>query len=146
MSHGASLSKAVIAAALAMALIGGLYVLTSGNAAEAGLAKCRGATATIVGTAGADELDGTAGRDVIVGRGGNDDIEGKRGNDLICGGGGNDDIEGDAGKDRIFGGRGSDDLEGDRGDDFLHGGRGNDEGDGGAGNDVCRKIEDQESC
>lgn len=88
---------------------------------------CAGRTATIVGTAGANEIDGTAGPDVIVGRGGNDDIEGHGGNDVICGN------------------RGNDDLEGDRGNDRLYGGLGYDEAEGGAGGDVCR-AEEVEGC
>ena len=86
--------------------------------------QVQGVRATIVGTNGSDDIDGTPRRDVIVARGGADDIEGKGGNDLICAGAGNDDVEGDRGRDRIFGGRGNDDLEGNQSDDFLHGGRG----------------------
>lgn len=64
---------------------------------------CRGFTATIVGTAGADVLVGTAGPDVIVGLGGNDVILGGDGNDIICGGTGDDSLVGGTGRDRIYG-------------------------------------------
>ena len=65
---------------------------------------CHGRVATIVGTAGDDQLVGTDGPDVIVGLAGNDRIWAARGNDLVCGG------------------PGADDLTGGRGDDALHGG------------------------
>ena len=87
---------------------------------------CGGKTATIVGTAGADDLSGTGGNDVIVGLGGNDKINGGGGHDLICGGDGNDVIQGAAGKDVV---------DGDGGNDKLFGGGGNDRIDGGAGRD-----------
>lgn len=88
---------------------------------------CRGQIATIVGTSGANEIHGTAHRDVILGRGGNDDIEARGGNDLVCGGRGNDEMEGNRGNDRLIGGRGFDEAE------------------GGRGNDICR-AEERESC
>jgi hypothetical protein len=45
---------------------------------------------TLVGTAGADTLDGGAGDDVIVGLGGDDTLDGGRGNDTLAGGAGID--------------------------------------------------------
>jgi Ca2+-binding RTX toxin-like protein len=96
--------------------------------ASAGTPQCHGRAATIVGTAGADEINGTPGNDVIVARGGADDVEGRGGRDLICGSAGNDD------------------LEGDRGNDFLNGGSGVDELGGGPGDDVCVRGEDLDSC
>lgn len=116
--------------ALALASTAMLAISTLAAAAPSqglGTPSCHGRTATIVGTAAANEIDGTSGRDVIVGRGGNDDIEGHGGNDLICGNGGRDD------------------LEGDRGSDHLYGGRGVDEAEGGPGSDVC-VAEQEESC
>jgi Ca2+-binding RTX toxin-like protein len=98
------------------------------SAAWAVTPQCHGSAATIVGTAGADEINGTSGNDVIVARGSADDVEGRGGRDLICGGGGNDELEGDAGN------------------DFLNGGTGNDELEGGPGGDVCVDGEDLESC
>ncbi|RHW25340.1 hypothetical protein D0Z08_20525 [Nocardioides immobilis] len=65
------------------------------------LARCEGAAATVIGTAGSDELVGTGGPDVIAGRGGNDTIRGAGGNDHICGGGGADRMLGGSGRDRL---------------------------------------------
>lgn len=79
---------------------------------------CNGLTATITGTAGADDITGTDGDDVIAGLGGDDPIDGGAGNDVICGGAGDDDLLGAAGNDRLFG---------DSGDDVLEGGAGNDD-------------------
>ena len=138
--------KLLLGVTFASLIAGGYTAGTAGQAEAGGQARCKGVAATIVGTAGGDDIDGTRGRDVIVGRGGSDDIEGKGGNDLICGGKGGDDIEGDSGNDKIYGGRGNDELEGDRGRDLLHGGPGFDEGDGGPGSDRCPKVEDRESC
>ena len=86
----------------------------------ASVPTCGGRTATIVGTAGSDELDGTAGADVIVARAGADDVAGHGGNDVICGN------------------RGTDDLKGNRGNDLLYGGQGSDRAEGGRGSDICR--------
>jgi Ca2+-binding RTX toxin-like protein len=91
--------------------------------------SCDGQTATVVGTAGDDELDGTDGADVIVGLGGEDELEGGRGDDRICGGDGDDELEG---------GRGSDQLFGEAGEDELDGGSGVDRADGGSDDDECR--------
>jgi Ca2+-binding RTX toxin-like protein len=110
-------------AAVATTSLGAFTVASQGAAAP----TCHGRTATIVGTAGSNEIHGTAGSDVILGRGGNDDIEGRGGNDVICGN------------------RGHDELEGGRGNDRLYGGRGYDEAEGGPGRDVCR-AEERESC
>jgi Ca2+-binding RTX toxin-like protein len=85
--------------------------LLAGPSAGSAAPTCRGLTATIVGNARANDIDGTAGRDVIVGRGGNDDIEGKGGNDVICGNRGADELEGDRGNDRLYGGIGHDEAE-----------------------------------
>ena len=113
-------------AALSLAGFASLGLLASPVSGDAA-PTCGGRTATIVGTAGPNELDGTAGPDVIVGLGGNDHIEGHRGNDVVCGN------------------RGNDELEGDRGNDRLYGGRGYDKAEGGAGSDVCR-AEKVEGC
>lgn len=71
---------------------------------------CGGKVATIVGTAGNDELRGTDGPDVIAGLQGNDTILGLGGDDLICGGQGDDRLVGGQGFDIIFGAQGSDRL------------------------------------
>ncbi len=87
---------------------------------------CKGKTATIVGTEGADQLTGTPAADVIAALGGNDKLSGLAGNDTICGG---------AGKDTLKGGKGNDKLYGEAGKDTLKGGPGNDKLKGGAGKD-----------
>lgn len=103
--------------------------------------RCRGRTATIVGTAGDDRLVGGAGDDVIVGLGGRDVIRGRGGDDLICGGTGRDRIAGGAGRDRIFGDGGGDRLFGGAGRDRLVGGAGTDTCRGGPGRDASRTCE-----
>lgn len=104
---------------------------------------CQGVPATIVGTAAADTINGTAGADVIVGGAGDDVINGLGGNDRICGDAGDDTIRGGAGNDTVFGGSGSDDIRGEAGNDTLLGnpgsGSNDDAGDylnGGAGSDT----------
>lgn len=89
-------------------------------------ARCRGRTATIVGTNGADDLKGTKRRDVIAGLGGGDHILGLSGRDVLCGGRGSDIVEGGPGRDRLYGGPGSDLLDGGHGRDVLKGGEGSD--------------------
>jgi Ca2+-binding RTX toxin-like protein len=110
-------------------------------------ATCNGVAATIVGSSGSDDIEGTPGRDVIATLGGDDKIRAEGGNDLICGGPGNDDIRGDAGSDRVFGDSGNDIIRGETGNDQMNGGAGNDNirGDegtdstnGGTGFDDCR--------
>ncbi len=96
---------------------------------------CEGQAATIVGTAGADRLFGTAGPDVIVGLGGNDGIYGYGGGDVICAGDGNDVVAGGAGNDLIDGGNGDDRVTGDAGNDDVRGGAGSDRVFGNEGND-----------
>ncbi|MGN6574824.1 MAG: calcium-binding protein [Nocardioides sp.] len=113
----------VVVAALAVSSFGMLAPPSQGHAAY----TCNGVAATIVGSAGPNEIHGTPGRDVIVGLGGDDDIEGRGGRDVICGN------------------RGHDELEGDRGDDRLYGGPGHDEAEGGPGRDVC-VAEETEGC
>ena len=53
---------------------------------------CLDVAATIVGTAGNDDITGTAGADVIDAGGGDDTINGLAGDDLICGGDGADTV------------------------------------------------------
>jgi uncharacterized delta-60 repeat protein len=75
----------------------GLIGLQGGTART----RCLGKRATIVGTAGRDDLIGTPHRDVIAALGGADKVKGRGGPDLICGGRGKDRLAGDAGKDVI---------------------------------------------
>jgi Ca2+-binding RTX toxin-like protein len=87
--------------------------------------RCHGKRATMVGTARADRLTGTSGRDVIVARAGDDRINGRGGADLICGGPGDDRIRGAAGADGLAGGRGDNDvISGGPNDDRIGGGPG----------------------
>ncbi len=65
---------------------------------------------SIVGTAGTNTLNGTAGDDVICGRGGKDTIHGMAGDDILLGEGGNDTLDGGAGADLLEGGDGTSDL------------------------------------
>jgi Ca2+-binding RTX toxin-like protein len=58
-----------------------------GHAAAAHAYFCFDVKATIVGTAGDDDIHGTGGRDVIVGLGGNDTIRGLDDADRLCGNG-----------------------------------------------------------
>jgi hypothetical protein len=85
-----------------------------------------GVRCTIVGTAGADELNGTYKRDVICGRGGNDTISGRRGRDLVDGGAGSDTLTGGYRADTALGGPGADRILGNDGQDRLYGGPGGD--------------------
>jgi Ca2+-binding RTX toxin-like protein len=116
-------------ALLTLTLLGPLLAV---DAAIAAAPKCLGQAATIVGTAGDDQLRGTGGDDVIVGLGGLDQIFGEAGDDIICGGPitPRSDIEGNPlpqvlgggpGADRIAGGEGFDELYGYEGNDVLFG-------------------------
>jgi len=107
------------------------------SAAAAGAVFCRGWEATMVGTAGPDELHGTADRDVIVGLGGADILYGHGGNDIICGNAGNDVIYGNKGQDRLYGGSGADELRGGWGNDRIWGQNGTDVVYGGYWADLC---------
>src|SRR4051794_19668175 len=96
-------------------LVSGLTVLAMqpalGGQAAADVPTCFGKAATIVGTADRihpDNLQGTAGPDVIVAGLGADRIQGLGGDDLICGGPGVDSIAGGSGADRVNGGFGDD--------------------------------------
>jgi len=82
---------------------------------------CNGMAATIIGTAGDDDIAGTEGPDVIVGLGGDDRIEGLEGHDVICGGDGNDDLLGGDGDDLLFGDADNDVIEGNAGNDTCDG-------------------------
>lgn len=102
--------------------------------AHAATPLCFGKQATIVGTAGPDDIVGTPGPDVIGGGGGNDLIWGDLspydsnvgGNDLICGFTGADTLRGSWGNDKLNGGDGDDSVRGDFGADVVQGKAGND--------------------
>ncbi|QCO10616.1 hypothetical protein D9623_18305 [Azospirillum brasilense] len=90
---------------------------------------------TVIGTAGNDTLQGSAGDDTIVGLQGNDTLEGFGGNDRLWGDDGNDVLDGGAGSDVFYGNDGNDTLFGGgnsgTGDfanyaDHLYGGPGDD--------------------
>jgi RTX calcium-binding nonapeptide repeat (4 copies) len=87
---------------------------------------CKGKPATIIGTAGADNLSGTPAADVIAALGGSDKVSGLAGNDTICGGAGKDTLKGGKGNDKLFGEAGKDTLKGGPGKDKLKGGPGKD--------------------
>lgn len=116
---------------------------------------CSGASITIFGTTGNDDITGTPGRDVIHGLAGNDTLRGLGGDDVICGGIGNDTLvggdgqdvlAGNDGADRLFGGTGNDRLAGNSGRDELFGGSGADLLFGGAGDDVLNGGADTDRC
>jgi Ca2+-binding RTX toxin-like protein len=112
-----------VAAALLAALV---FVGAAGSSAdEDGTPRCRGALATIVGTAGDDVLLGSEDRDVIVAGAGDDEVYGGRANDIICGGPGADLLQGGRGNDTIDAGAGDRDRAiGGLGDDHITGGPG----------------------
>ena len=89
--------------ALAVIGAGAGTALMSAGPAQAASYTCNGYRATIVGTNGHNEIEGTSGRDVIVGLAGNDDIDGNGGNDVICAGSGHDEIDGGTGNDWLDG-------------------------------------------
>lgn len=99
---------------------------------------CNGRPATILGTNGADVIEGTPGDDVIVAYGGDDVVNGGGGFDVICSGSGNDTVDGGDGNDEIWSGSGDDLIDGGAGDDFVRAGTGNDEIRGGDGKDTLR--------
>lgn len=88
--------------------------------------KCGGFKATIVGSAKADTLKGTAKKDVIAAGAGNDKVSALGGKDIVCGEGGNDQLGGGPGADLLLGGPGRDTLKGNGGVDRLVGGPGRD--------------------
>jgi streptogramin lyase len=79
--------------------------------------KCKGKTATIVGSTKKDKLKGSKFKDVIHTLGGNDKVNAKGGNDIVCGGKGKDKLKGGKGKDKLLGQAGKDKLDGGPGKD-----------------------------
>ena len=127
-----------------VALVSALTFLASGVADAA--VRCDQQRATIIGTEGDDQINGTPGRDVIVALGGDDEIRGATGFDSICAGIGDDFVAGGRAPDRIYGGGGADRINtgsgefhvvyAGGGDDVVHGSAGDDQVTAGAGNDV----------
>jgi hypothetical protein len=93
----------------------------------------------VLGSGGANVLNGTAGAEELRGLGGNDLIRGFGGNDLVFGGRGNDDSRGGAGNDFLLDRVGVDVLRGEGGNDTLNtrDRRRDDRAIGGAGTDRC---------
>jgi Ca2+-binding RTX toxin-like protein len=110
-------TAALAVAGLGLTTLAALGFSGPASAAPASGYECRGVAATIVGTNGADEIEGTRKRDVIVALAGNDEIDGNGGNDLICAGAGRDDVDGGSGNDRIYQGSEPDHDDDDRYDD-----------------------------
>lgn len=80
-----------------------LPLITLAAPAVAAAPLCAGERATVVGNGKANNLVGTAKRDVIWAGDGNDTIAGLGGNDLICAGAGADRISGGPDDDTIYG-------------------------------------------
>ena len=71
-----------------------------------------GKSQLLLGTSGADTLNGSNGDDCLVGGGGNDTLDGKQGADVILGGNGDDTLNGGQGADVCYGGCGTDTFTG----------------------------------
>lgn len=97
-----------------------------------------GSGLVIVGTNGADALQGSEAGDLICALDGDDAVQAHGGNDTVHGGGGKDAIEAGAGDDAMFGEGDKDVILGDAGNDDLRGGQGNDNMSGGDGADELR--------
>ncbi len=108
-----------------------------------------GGNDVLVGTPGADDIDGGGGNDIIVGGAPiaegwdtwgfytyGDWLSGEEGDDVIYGGAGYDNVDGGLGNDVLYGGDGGDRLFGHTGTDVLVGGAGNDDFFGDEGADV----------
>ena len=102
------------------------------------LLKGTAAGERIRGGAGNDVLDANSGDDCVLGEAGNDDLSGDAGNDDVSGGSGSDELLGGAGRDELDGGTGNDELSGGSGNDRVSGGSGSDELAGNAGTDTLR--------
>lgn len=123
----------------------GTIVLSATDVRIAKLPWCPGHASDprnqVVGTALAETLTGTPGRDVICGGGGKDTLRGLGGDDLLLGGAGADRLVGGGGRDRLLGGAGNDTLvarDGKR--DVLDGGPGRDRASV-DGRDVVSRVE-----
>ena len=99
------------------------------------------ATCTIIGTPGADILNGSNGPDVICPLGGTDSIDALGGDDIVVMGTGAKTINGGSGNDEINGSESDDILTGGDGHDVIFGFDGADQIDGGDGEDVVNGDE-----
>lgn len=108
-----------------------LHVKTGGEL------TCAGRPVTITDGAGAGEVIGTSGNDVIVTRGGRDVVKAMGGDDRVCSGAAADRVHGGKGQDVLVTKDGSDDVFGGRGKDHLRAGGGLDVISGGPARDVC---------
>jgi Ca2+-binding RTX toxin-like protein len=113
-----------------------LATVVAGAVPAHAVGRCFGRRATILGTNDAENINGTAGADVIVTGSGGDRINGRGGNDLICSGTGRDRVRGQAGNDRINGGTSGDVLLSGQGNDVMLGGQGAEFMVGSDGNDT----------
>jgi DNA-binding beta-propeller fold protein YncE len=111
----------------------------SGGEQPTAAVKCNGLKATIVGTAGKDNLRGTKKKDVIAAGAGNDKVDALAGKDVVCGEGGSDRLAGGPGADTLLGGPGKDLLKGAGGPDKMLGGPGADTLLGGPGRDSAKQ-------
>jgi VCBS repeat-containing protein len=145
---GATRSWLLLVALLALLPASALAATGVFKGSASGSAEsCLGQKATLLAVPG-KELNGSSRRDVIVGSSGADRIEGGGGNDLICAGAGTDVVSGGGGDDRILGGAGADLLHGNAGDDRIEGGKGHDRCLGGGGSNKlagCEKGKSPES-
>jgi Ca2+-binding RTX toxin-like protein len=88
-----------------------------------------GADETVIGTTGADRLDGRGGDDVVLAGAGADVVSGSNGNDVLHGGPGDDVLWAGPGRDVLLGADGDDELRAANVDgqvDRLHCGAGSD--------------------
>jgi RTX calcium-binding nonapeptide repeat (4 copies)/WD40-like Beta Propeller Repeat len=88
--------------------------------------NCNQVSASIIGTANDDNLNGFEFKDVIQALAGDDTARGGKKNDIVCGKGGEDDLRGGTENDKLFGGGGNDILNGNAGKDKCFGAGGND--------------------
>jgi Ca2+-binding RTX toxin-like protein len=86
--------------------------------------------------AGAKDISGTPGDDLLIGTEEADHIKGLGGHDDIFGRGGDDLLDGGDGIDELFGGEGNDIVDGAEGDDQIDGRGGNDTLTGGPGREL----------
>jgi hypothetical protein len=97
-----------------------------GGADPTGALGPRGCLIAVLGTNGADKLEGTDAGDVVVAFAAGDRLRGNPGHDCLIGGTGRDELEGGRGDDRLTGGAGRDTLRDEDGVDAFYGGGGGD--------------------